>query len=216
MDQNQKWLYEKRIAQVIEVLAKRNIDAECLESAEAAVERAAELIAVNATVGLSGSKTLEQLGLVNRLEKEGRTVINQYKAGLSPEESLRLRNEGASADYFLTSVNAITLQGELLIQSCLGHRVAGVAMANKVIIIAGAQKIVKDISEGLDRTRNYVAPMNCKRLNRKTLCLETGWCDKEACNNSEYERICCQTLIIESEAQKGRIQLLLIPEELGM
>lgn len=173
------------------------------------------MIPKGVTVGMAGSVTLRQIGLIDELMKGDWKVYNPYLPELSREESLRLRREGVWADYFLSGTNALTLKGELINISAIGNKIAGLSYSKRVIIVAGINKIVKDVKKGIDRTRNLVAPMNAKRLDFNTPCKETGFCDYELCRPPEYHRICNQLLVIEGEREKGRITVILVGKELG-
>jgi L-lactate utilization protein LutB len=215
MDINKLWYYEKLASKVLENLRRSNIDGHYLKTAKEAREKVLSMIPKGATVGMAGSLTLKHIGLIDELMKGDWKVYNPYLHELSREESLRLRREGVWADYFLSGTNALTLEGELINISAIGNKIAGLSYGKRVIIVTGINKIVKDVKEGIERTRNLVAPMNAKRLDFNTPCKETGFCDYELCRPPEYRRICNQILIIEGEREKGRISVILVGEELG-
>jgi hypothetical protein len=173
------------------------------------------IIPPSASIGLSGSVTLDQLGIVKQLEVRGNKVFNQYKPGLSREESLEIRQQGSSADYFLTSANAISELGELVFFSGYGHRIAGIANAKNVLVVSGINKLAANLDEAVKRAREYATPLNCKRLNWPAPCFKDGVCRHEVCLFPEYKRMCCQVLVIEAEVAPERLKVLLIAEELG-
>ncbi|MDD5669635.1 MAG: lactate utilization protein, partial [Candidatus Omnitrophica bacterium] len=168
-----------------------------------------------ATVGLSGSQTLDQIGVVRGFESHKCEVFNQYKAGLSKEESREIRRKGISADYYLASPNAIAATGELVFFSAYGNRISGVANAKNVVLVAGINKITDSFPEAVKRAREYATPLNCKRLNWDTPCFKDGICRQSQCFFPEYKRMCCQILIIEAEIIPGRINVILTGESLG-
>ncbi|MBU3958929.1 MAG: lactate utilization protein, partial [Candidatus Omnitrophica bacterium] len=150
------------------------------------------------------------------LESRGNKVFNQYKAGISQDENLRFRREGAGADYYLTSANAISEKGELVFFSGYGNRIAGISYAKNVIVAAGINKITTNLDEAIKRAREYATPLNCKRLNNwNTPCLKDGICRQEICFSPEYKRMCCQILIIEAEVILDRLKVILVGENLG-
>lgn len=112
-------------------------------------------------------------------------------------------------------MNAITLDGELVVFNAYGNRVAGIAYAKKTILIAGANKIVPTLQEAISRVRNYVTPLNCKRLGMHTPWADDGLCKSDICYLPDYERNCCQILIIKSEWTKNRLHLILVADSLG-
>lgn len=203
------------IDKLIQDWQRRNIQGMYCENKQQAAEKLLELIPQQASVGISGSLTLDQLGIVKSLESRGTKVFNQYKSGFSREESLAIRKAGAQADYYLTSANAVSAQGELVFLSAQGNRTAGIAYAPCVIVVCGINKITATLPEALKRAREYVTPRNCKRLNWPAACLQDGICHNDECLFPGYKRMCCQVLVIEAEVTPGRMSVFLVREELG-
>ncbi|MDD5409373.1 MAG: lactate utilization protein [Candidatus Omnitrophica bacterium] len=206
---------DKRITSLIANLKRRNIEGIYAVSKDEARQRIKQLILRSSTVGISGSKTLDELGVVAFLEASGYEVFNQYKPGISREQSLQMRNLGCRADYFLTSCNAVSEEGELVFFSANGQRTSGIANAENVIVVCGLNKIVPNLEQGLKRSREYAATLNCKRLDWKSACLGEGACHKDICLEPEYKRMCCQVLIIESEIRPERVKVVIVGENLG-
>ncbi len=207
---------EQRIENLIKNWQRRNISGFYCRGKEEAADKILGIIPESATIGISGSVTLEQLGIVKRLQARGNKVFNQYKPGISREESLELRRLGAQeADYYLSSANAISEKGELVFFSGYGMRVAGIASAKNTIVVCGINKITPNLEEALKRAREYATPLNCKRLNWGTPCLKDGICRREICLIPEYKRMCCQILIIEAEVAPDRLKVILVGENLG-
>lgn len=186
------------IAKLIEKLKRNNIDCFYCVDREEAVNRILGLIPQKASIGISGSVTLDELGVVSRLEARGMRVINQFRPGLNREQSMQLRNEGANADFFLTSANALSQNAELVFLSAYGHRIAGISNAKNVIVVCGVNKITENLDEAIKRAREYATALNMKRLNWDT-----------------SKQMICQTLVIESEAAAGRLTVILVDEDLG-
>lgn len=206
---------EKKIEFLFENWRKRNIEGFFCQNREEAIKKILGFIPLEASFGVSGSKTLDQLGIAKKLEERGNTFFNQYKPGLSNLQNLSIRRQGANADYYLASANAVSFNGELVFISAFGNRIAGISYAKQVIIVCGINKLTNDVDSGLKRAREYVTPLNCKRLNWNTPCFKDGVCSKEICLFSEYKRMCCQILIIEAEITPGRMKMILVDEELG-
>jgi hypothetical protein len=206
---------DKKIAGMINGLKKRNIEGIYCQDKAAALSELLKIIPQDKSIGRSGSQTLDEIGIIPALIKRENQVFNQYEQGLSRERSLEIRNQGANADVFLSSANAITVNGEMVFFSAYGHRIAGIANAKNVIIVCGINKIVADISKGIERARNYATPLNCKRLRFNSVCLQDGTCHNEICLFPEYKRMCCQIMIIEAEAAPGRLKVILVGENLG-
>jgi hypothetical protein len=206
---------DKRIDTLIMNWQKRNILGLYCEDKCDAVDKMLGIIPQTATVGISGSQTLEQLGIVRLLESRGNKVFNQYKPGIGRQENLELRRLGAGADYYLTSANAISENGELVFFSAFGHRITGISNAKNVLVVCGVNKITGNLEEALKRAREYATVLNCKRLNWNTPCAQDGICRNRICLFPEYKRMCCQILVIEAEVEPGRLRVVLVGEDLG-
>jgi L-lactate utilization protein LutB len=206
---------DKRIDSLMLGLKRRNIEPFYAASRQDANNEIERLVLKGSTVGISGSKTLDELGTVSLLEASGYRVFNQYRSGISRQESMEMRNLGCRADYFLTSCNAISEKGELVFFSGYGHRTAGIANAANVIVVCGLNKIVPDMEQAVKRSREKATVLNCRRLNWDSACLKDGLCHSDICLAPEYKRMCCQLLIIESEIQAGRLKVVIVGEELG-
>jgi len=207
---------DDRIRLLIDRFRERNISAIYCEDKIAALAKLLEIIPENSSVGMSGSVTLKELGLINALQVRGNTVFNQNKDGLSKEQSLEIRQKGLGADYYLASPNAVSLSGELIFFSAWGNRIAGVANAKNLIIVFGINKICPDLAQALKRAREYATPLNCERLKWSSYCHNNDFlCRQDLCLFPKYKRMCCQTLVIEAEAVMGRLQAVIVGENLG-
>ncbi|MCX7662046.1 MAG: lactate utilization protein [Candidatus Omnitrophica bacterium] len=205
----------KNIENLFVNLKKRNIPAFYFKDRADFLKEILRIIPKEASIGFSGSQTLSQLGLLNELKERGNPVFDPYQKEISPSESHRIRREATQADFYLVSPNAISLEGEFIFFSAYGNRIAGVAYANKVLIISGINKITPDFNSAIKRAREYSTPLNCKRLNWKSACFDDGLCKKDICFLPEFKRMCSQILIIENEIIPERISLFLINENLG-
>jgi hypothetical protein len=93
-----------------------------------------------------------------------------------------------------------------------GNRVAAITFGPKyVVVFAGRNKIVSDLSDAMFRIKNYAAPVNAMRLDKKTPCVQSSYC--EDCKSDN--RICNIWTINEKSFPKGRIKIVLINEDLG-
>lgn len=201
--------------ELISLWSKRNIQAVYAADKLKALNTVLEMIPQNASVGFSGSKTLEQIGIIESLKRRGNMVFDPYVAGISREESLKIRKDATSADFYLASANAVSRKGELVFFSAYSNRIEGVSSASGVIVVCGINKLTEDLDSALLRARNYAAPLNCRRLNWTAPCLKDNICRSDECNFPDYKRMCCQILIIEGEINPGRLRVLLVGEELG-
>jgi len=211
-----RWFGREEQRNLIDNFDKRNIICEIVPDSNEARKLVLEMIPEGSKVGISGSLTLRQIGLIDSLSTDKYVLYNQYLKELSKVESMDIRKRGSrETEYFLSSVNAITKDGVMVAFSAMGNRIAGITNSPKTIIVAGINKLVENIEEAMERARNYVAPKNSRRLNMNTPCINYGHCMDEMCRFPDYQRICCQLLTIEGEWEKGRLTVILVKEPLG-
>ena len=215
MIEAREWHTELSIDRTLKVLSKKGFNAFYVPNKEEAVSRILELVPSDALVGLGGSVTLRELGLPEILKARGNRVADHWAArerGASAEEVLEIRRLHINSDVFITSTNAITERGELVNIDGGGQRVASMIFGpKKVIVVAGVNKIVKDLDDGLYRARNTAAPMNAKRLKRRTPCAATGVCSD--CDSEE--RICNVTTILHRKPRYTDTIIIVVGEKLG-
>ena len=196
-------------------LASRGIELVHAADGREALRLVLERIPKGATVMNGGSATLEDIGLLDALRDGAYKWLRPAIAATNErEERTRRRRQAVTADWLVGGVNAITLSGEIVNVDGSGNRLAGYAFgAGKVILVAGVNKVVPDLTAALDRIRNTAAVQECRKLEKSTPCAITGRCDNEKCRGPE--RQCGKILIIENEKIAGRITLVLIGERLG-
>ena len=116
------------------------------------------------------------------------------------------------ADVYLTSTNALTLDGKLLNVDGNGNRVAAMIYGpKKVVVLTGINKLVKDEAAAIERIQMIAAPANCVRLNKDTPCTKVGNCVD--CLNPK--RICASHVKIDRSQTKDRIHVILMMKEAG-
>jgi L-lactate utilization protein LutB len=116
-------------------------------------------------------------------------------------------------DLYITGTNAVTETGELVNLDMVGNRIGAITFGPKnVIILVGRNKIVPDFEDAISRIKNYVAPVNAMRLDKKTPCVKTSICQE--CKSKD--RICNTWTITQKSFPKGRIKIVLINEDLGI
>lgn len=140
-------------------------------------------------------------------------VLDVFNKNLSPEDALELRRQSLLVDLFITGTNAVTETGELVNLDMVGNRVAGITFGPKhVVVLVGRNKIVPDLEEAMVRIKDYAAPTNAMRLDKKTPCVKTSRC--EECKSPD--RICNSWTITQKSFPKGRIKVVLINEDMGL
>jgi len=203
--------YQIKAENLIKNFAGRNIDGYFVENSEAAAEKVLELIGTNTTVSWGGSKTLQQIGIFDKLKAADYRLLDRDTAKNSAEKE-EIYHQALSADYYLMSSNAITQSGKLVNVDGNGNRLAALIYGPKnVIIVAGMNKVTVDEESAVKRVRNQAAPANAIRLDQKTPCVKTGCC--HSCQVDDT--ICCQTVITRYSRPKDRIKVILVGEELG-
>lgn len=192
-------------------LERRHFEAYYCPTAAEAVEKAVSLIPEGCSVSWGGSVTIRESGLTKAVHAGNYTVIDRDLAK-SPEEMAELHRKGLLADYYLSSVNAISENGVLVNIDGTGNRVAALCFGPKnVIILCGMNKVAQDVDGAVKRARSYAAPVNSMRFMGKTPCAVTGSCH----NCVSEECICNQILLTRNCRPAGRIKIILVGEEMG-
>jgi len=210
--ENKSWHKDTVIEETISNLEKNNMSGFHIKSISKLHSKIKELVNSGSTVSVGGSMTLFETGVIDLLREEDYTFLDRYKEGLTPGDIKQIYRESFSADAYFTSTNAITRKGELYNVDGKGNRVAAMAYGpDQVIVVCGYNKIVDDIDAATMRNRNIAAPINAKRLNRKTPCAATGYC----MDCSSPDRICSEYVVIKKQMMKGRITVLILDEDYG-
>lgn len=209
--------YKNQAETIIKNLAKRKMQGFYCENVEDAKKKLVELLAQSGdntsskkTVGYGGSMTLDENGFKDAVKAAGHELIirENYKTA---EELKECKSKLVNADAFLMSTNAITLDGELVNIDGRGNRVSFLIYGpESVIIIAGMNKVVSNVEDGIRRVRNIATPPNCVRLNCKTPCAVTG-----KCGECFGDSICCQFVVTRMSRVPDRIKVILVGQELG-
>lgn len=209
---NAKKEYYKNLANtVLKGFKKRFIEGYYCDSVDAARELALSLVPNESSVSFGGSVTLDETGVLDALRNRQDITLFDRATATSPEENKKIMHDALSCDYYFMSSNAITHDGELVNIDGNGNRVAALIYGpENVVIIAGMNKVVKNVDEGISRTRNIAAPPNCVRLNKNTPCAVNG-----VCGNCLSNTICDQIVITRASRVPNRIKVILVGEELG-
>ena len=210
---SEKKRYELYGRYVAERLGQRGFEAYYADNSEKALEKAKNLIAETAIVSFGGSASAEEIGLIESVRKTNK-VIDRDKAKNS-EERTELMRKALLSDVYICGTNAISEDGQLVNIDGTGNRVAAISFGPKeVIIIAGMNKVTKNLEAAVNRARNIAAPTNMMRFaneNSTTPCSKTGSCFN--CNQNDC--ICNIITITRRSRIKGRIKVILVGESLG-
>ena len=205
-----------RLTDLKKVLDSNNFQAFVAENTDEAEKIVLEKIipeAAPGSVSWGGSLTFTATGLYDALKKRSDLkVLDTFDKNLAPEESLERRRQSLLVDLFITGSNAVTETGQLVNLDMIGNRIGGITFGPKhVIILVGRNKIVPDLDAAMFRIKNYAAPVNTMRLDKKTPCAKTSYC--EECKSPD--RICNTWTITEKSFPKGRVKVILINDDLG-
>ena len=161
------------------------------------------------TVGIGGSMTLLDMGIYERLQEDNDVAWHWKTPG--PETLAK----AAAAQVYLTSVNGIAETGEIINIDGTGNRVAATLYdREKVYLVAGVNKVAPTYEEALWRARNIAAPLNARRLSRKTPCALKEEMKCYDCKSPE--RICNGlTVLWRKLGGVKECELVLIGQELG-
>ena len=193
---------------VIKGLASRNMTGYYAHDKKEAVKIALGLIPEGSTVTMGGGMSVHETGLVEELKKGNYDFIDRD----AMEDKRAAMLAAYDADFFLSSVNAMTEDGVLVNIDGNANRVSAIAQGpKKVIFIVGMNKICSDTDGAMKRARNVAAPINAQRFGLDTPCAKTGSC----MNCKSPDTICCQFLITRYSKHAGRIHVILVNDALG-
>jgi L-lactate utilization protein LutB len=166
------------------------------------------------SVSFGGSLTAVGAGLVQTLkDRTDLSLIDTLDKQVPFETLMERRRQSLLVDLFITGSNAVTEDGQLVNLDMLGNRVAALTFGPKhVVVLVGRNKIVPSLDDAMFRVKNIAAPANAMRLDKKTPCVKTSYC--EECKSPD--RICNTWTITEKSYPKGRVKVVLINQDLGL
>lgn len=210
-EKSKRIFYENQANSIINKLRARKMVGYYVPTVQDARLKVLELLGDgNKNVAYGGSMTIDMNGFKPAIKEAGHTLIDReaYKQAGKEKE---LKAAIVNADAFLMSTNAITLDGELVNIDGKGDRTSFLIYGpDEVIIVAGMNKVVKDVETGIERIRNFSSPANTVRLGVDTPCSKIG-----QCAHCLENTICCQTVITRCSRVPDRIKVILVGEELG-
>ena len=240
MSQDEAWVKktEEFALKCLQGLKRNNFNGYYFSNRNQALEHLLGSIPPGATVGFGDSETVQQIGLPGALHDRGQKLISPFweddpRTYVFPrtEKARQATTDALSADYFIAGINAITLDGKIVNTDAGGNRVAGIIFGPKrVILVAGANKIVTNVEAATERIKKVAAPLNARRHMEHGIgnllrsipiasgaerppgppCALTGECfDCDTC------LICCSTVILEHQLYP-RIEVILVGEKLGL
>jgi hypothetical protein len=194
---------EARLDEVAERLRERNFEVVVVDTPDQARAEALARIPPGAEVHSAKSKTLEDAGIFGALVESGEYDFVRNRLRGMDRQAMReaMRRMGASPEYMLGSVHAVTEAGQLVAASGSGSQIGPYASgAAHVILVVGSQKVVSDLDAALARIRDHVQPYEDARL-REQMGVGT---------------MLARVLILEREWAPGRTTIILVREPVGV
>ena len=195
--------------ELLETLSKCGYDPHFVKTKEEAFELSKTYIKSGMKIGLGGSVSVDQIGLLSFLtDKNDITLHNQYELGITMDENKERRRQGLVSDLFVTGINALTRDGKIVNADGSGNRVAAFCFGpKKILAVVGVNKIVDNVEDGFKRVMEVAAIKNIDRMNQKSI--EMG---KEPRQN--INTIANKFTWVKAD-EKDRIVIILVDEELG-
>jgi L-lactate utilization protein LutB len=206
-----------RLAELKTALEANNFDVHLAADAAAALAIVVEQILPKTgarSVAFGGSMTAVGVGLFQTFkDRTDIALLDTLDKQIPVEEQVERRRQSLLVDLFITGSNAVTEEGHLVNLDMLGNRVAALTFGPKhVVVVVGRNKIVASLDDAMFRVKNIAAPANAMRLDKKTPCVKTSYC--EECKSPA--RICNTWTITEKSYPKGRVKVVLINQDLGL
>ncbi|KAF9583112.1 hypothetical protein BGW38_010217 [Lunasporangiospora selenospora] len=198
---------DERIERARQGLESKGFKTHVVSDRDEAFDKVKSLIPAGASLSTAHSTTLEEIAFVNYLI-DGKHPWNNIRGTIlaekDPEKQAALRRTlGTTPDYFLTSMCAVTEEGQMSHGDYSGTKVGPVSFgAGNVIVVVGSNKIVKDEAEAWKRTKEHCLPFVAS-YSRKVLKLQDS-----AITHYEVIRNA-------NPLAPNRIQVVLIKEALG-
>lgn len=212
MNENIKWVNEKKIEKTINNLKKNNINGYYVKDNDELINLIKDIAKEGEVVSVGGSMSLFESKVIELLRSGRYEFLDRYKKDLTQEDIKEIYRKSFFADTYFASANAITEDGKIFNVDGNGNRVAAILYGpDKVVLIVGVNKIVKNIEQAVSRNRAISGPANAKRLNLSTPCIKTGQCME--CNIED--RICCEYTVIKRQRNPKRMHVIFINDTLG-
>lgn len=212
MDENSEKLLRMKENELVKAFERNNMTCLIVKNRDELMTYLKNRLVQKKKVAVGGSVTLNQLGVLDLLRTSDVLFIDRYQEGLSQEEREECFRKAFFADIFITSTNALTMDGCLYNVDGHGNRVAAMIYGPKeVFVIAGLNKICLDEQQAINHIKHCSAPCNAMRLKKKTPCTSTGVC----MDCQSPERICSSYVKLGYQGEVNRIKVIIVEEHLG-
>ena len=208
------------LQKTVRSLEANSFEVKVADDAEEATRLVLSMIPKGASVGIGDSATIRQIGLLEALAKRRVKVVNPFSKELSTDprkraiaKRVRMLRKALVTDVFITSSNAITMDGKLVNIDAVGNRVAAMIFGPKrTIIIVGVNKLVENVDAAIHRIKNTIAPTHTRTKKITTPCAATGECSD--CHSPD--RICSVTSIIERRPWRSTVMIVIVKADFGL
>lgn len=168
---------QAKVQKTIQNLQRHNMDGYYVQNPEGLLSLLPALLRAGETVGCGDSLTLAQTGVLDFLRSGPYNFLDKFKPGLTYEEKREIYLQNFRADTFFTGVNAVIADGRLFNIDGNGSRVAPMLYGpEQVIVVTGTNKLTDTLEEAVHRARQIAAPLDAKRLDKRTPCAKLGRC----------------------------------------
>lgn len=217
MDSHMKKTMENRVELTMKSLEANGMPAHYAASSQEAVAIVKSLMKEGDVISCGGSVTLKESGVYELMKSAAYHFLDREAAGKSGAE---IYHQALNCDVYLTGTNAITEKGELYNVDGNGNRVAALVYGpEKVLVVSGINKIVRNLDAAVYRVKTVAAPANGKRLQKDTPCAKTGRCiypdSSDMTKGCGSEGRMCRHFLVTGKQTKKRIYVILIGEDLG-
>lgn len=219
--------YRKKAETAVKNLKKNQFEAYYADSLAEARELLLSLIPDGSVVGCGDSHTLFAMKVEEKLQEKGCTVIPHicvnrpymeenggFRDKAEAKRMIReiIKNYLAS-DVFLLGANAVSMDGQIINVDGRGNRIAGSLYGpDRIIVLAGVNKLVPDVPAGRARAGFVSAPMNHVKYGKTDMpCMKAGVC----LDCHHQERSCSITTVIHRKPHDADFHVILVGEELG-
>lgn len=193
----------EKIEKLLNALRHNAFKPEYFKNRSEAIDYMLSSINTDATIGIGGSVTIDELGIYDKLIRRGNKAYWHWKG-----DEITAAD---SADIYLSSTNAVSLQGIFYFVDGFGNRIRNITRQDKSIyLVFGTNKIVENEHSLLHRVKTIAAPKNAIRLEKNLPCSKLGYCMD--CNSKD--RMCNYFLKIAKNPH-GNIKPIIIEGDFG-
>lgn len=227
VDAIRKQYYQYKGEALVKALKKNHFEAYYTATKEEAASLMHTLIPDGSIIGVGDSHSFYQLGMEPELLRRACRLIPNvaalnlhsynsreygYVKAPTREQARDILADYLTSDVFVLGANAVTMEGEIINVDGVGNRIAGSLYgADRIIVVAGVNKIVQNEAEARSRISNMAAPMNKIKYGEVCASVLSGKCAKCA----SEERFCNITTILHKRPIESDFHVVIVGEELG-